>query len=227
MWYSDSYRRHLCDMHIEDWSEQFLSAFSVEDYVQNLKTANIQNAMIYLQSHVGLCNFPTKTGHMHKAFIGNEDKMKRLIDLCHKNNILVTGYYSLNYNTIEHDMHPDWQMKTLSGKSRREGGISDGKALDFASVRKTRYGFCCPNNPDYRNFVYAQIKEMTVNTVIVNEKTVAPIISPFEIRVKTAQEPKSVTLLPENESINFRFENGYTVFNTRELKIFDMYRIQK
>ncbi|MBQ2967912.1 MAG: beta-galactosidase trimerization domain-containing protein [Clostridia bacterium] len=161
MWYSDSYRRHLCDMHIEDWNEQFLSAFSIEDYVQNLKTANIQNAMIYLQSHVGLCNFPTKTGHMHKAFIGNEDKIKRLIDLCHKNNILVTGYYSLNYNTIEHDMHPDWQMKTLSGKSQREGGMSDGETLDFASVRKTRYGFCCPNNPDYRNFVYAQIKDMT------------------------------------------------------------------
>ena len=119
MWYSNMYRRHLCDMHIDDWNEFFLSDFSIEEYVENLKIANIQNAMIYLQSHVGLCYYPTKVGHMHKALTKNEDKFKRLIDLCHENGIMVTGYYSLNYNNVEHDMHPDWQMKTVSGRSQR------------------------------------------------------------------------------------------------------------
>ena len=54
MWYKNSYRRHLLDMHINDWGEGiFLRDFSPENYVENLKTANVKSAMIYLQSHVG------------------------------------------------------------------------------------------------------------------------------------------------------------------------------
>ena len=54
MFYSNLYRRHLMDMHIEDWDPQFLSRFCPETYVENLKKANINYAMIYLQSHAGL-----------------------------------------------------------------------------------------------------------------------------------------------------------------------------
>ena len=61
MWYSNLFRRHLLDMHIEDWDESFLSEFSPENYIENLKKAQINYAMIYFQSHAGLCYFPTKT----------------------------------------------------------------------------------------------------------------------------------------------------------------------
>ena len=36
-WYQNDYRRYLCDMHIADWDESFLSQFSAEEYFQNLK----------------------------------------------------------------------------------------------------------------------------------------------------------------------------------------------
>ena len=162
MWYEKSYRRHLADMHIDDWSEEFLSEFSPEKYVENLKTAKITNAMIYLQSHVGLCYFPTNVGVMHKAFMGREDMIKRLVDLCHENGIAVSGYYSLIYNTREHDRHTDWRMLTASGKSKRENAdeAADSQKLDFASARSGRYGLCCPNCLEYREFVYNQIDEM-------------------------------------------------------------------
>ena len=163
MWYSNNYRRHLADMHVADWNEKFLSEFSYEDYVENLKTAKITNAMIYLQSHAGLCYFPTKNGELHKAFIGKEDTMRKLFDLCHANGIAVTGYYSLIYNTAEHDKHPEWRMLLESGCSRRESRVDQTNAkikLEFASTRTVRYGLCCPNNMDYRKFVYEQIDEM-------------------------------------------------------------------
>ena len=32
-WYEHSYRRHLADMHIEDWDPEFLRDFSPETYV--------------------------------------------------------------------------------------------------------------------------------------------------------------------------------------------------
>ena len=89
MWYSSLYRRHLLDMHIEDWSSEFLSEFSAEEYIKNLKKAQINYAMIYFQSHVGLCYFPTEKGTMHSAFEKDPYMMKKLVDECHKSGIRV------------------------------------------------------------------------------------------------------------------------------------------
>ena len=162
MWYSNNYRRHLIDMHIDDWDDSFMTEFSVEDYVKNLKLANVTNAMIYLQSHAGLCYYPTKSGVMHKAFVGREDTMRKLFDRCHEEGIAVTAYYSLHYNTREHDRHPEWRYLRANGLSKREAGVAikDSAELDFGSAKSARYGMCCPNNPGYREFVYAQIEEM-------------------------------------------------------------------
>ena len=45
-WYKNSYRRNLIDMHIEDWNEEFLSQFNSVKYVELLKKAKVQSAMI-------------------------------------------------------------------------------------------------------------------------------------------------------------------------------------
>ena len=147
-WYENCYRRHLLDMHIDDWSDEFLSEFSPEEYVRLLKKANVQVAMIYLQSHLGLCYWPSKTGKVHKHFIDKPNDVKTLIDLCRAGGIKVVGYYSVNFNTWAHDRHEDWRMREADGHSRRESDAGQ------------RYGLVCPNNMDYREFVYRQIDEM-------------------------------------------------------------------
>ena len=146
MWYTNNYRRNLVDMHIEDWNPEFLSEFSVDEYHRNLVKGKIQSPMIYLQSHVGHCYWKTATGHMHSALNGREDLIKQLIDKCRASGMAVVGYYSLIYNTYEEDRHPEWKLTNKDGKSSRENG--------------GRYGLCCPNNAEYRKFVFAQIAEM-------------------------------------------------------------------
>ena len=146
MWFTKSYRRNLIDMHIEDWNPEFLSQFSPDEYYNNLVRGRIQSPMIYLQSHVGHCYWPTKTGNMHSALVGKEDFIKRLVDKCRAGGMDVVGYYSLIYNTYEEDKHPEWKMHNGGGKSSRDNG--------------SRYGLCCPNNMEYRNFVFAQIAEI-------------------------------------------------------------------
>ncbi len=147
-WYSNKYRRHLLDMHIDDWSDEFLSEFSPESYHAMLKKARVQVAMIYMQSHVGLCNWPTKTGKTHNHFKKKPDDIKKLMDLCRADGINVVGYYSLDYNQWAHDTHPEWRMHGENGKSCRENKVYD------------RSGLCCPNNLGYREFVFRQIDEM-------------------------------------------------------------------
>ena len=160
MWYETLYRRHLLDMHIEDWHPDFLSRFSPETYVENLKRARINYAMIYFQSHVGLCYYPTDTGTIHRAFVKQPDQMRRLVDLAHEAGIRVCGYYSLIHNTREHDAHPEWRMLEAGGQSRRERLLALGQERTEEQGRRSRYGFCCPNHPEYRAFVGGQIDEM-------------------------------------------------------------------
>lgn len=147
-WYKKSYRRSLVDMHIHDWNSDFLSELDADKYYEYLKTAHVDAAMIHLQSHVGLCYFPTKSGKMHKALVGREDTIRRLIDKCRADGISIVGYYSLIYNTVEEDRHPEWKLVVdpKTGRSLHDNG--------------SRYGLCCPNNPEYREFLKAQVKEI-------------------------------------------------------------------
>lgn len=147
-WYADKYRRHLMDMHIDDWDDRFLSEFSPETYFNMLKRANVQVAMIYLQSHLGYCNWQSKTAKTHKYFEGHPDDIKRLIDMCRGDGISVVGYYSLDFNQWAHDNHSEWRMLEKNGKSTRENNATE------------RAGLCCPNNKEYRSFVYSQIEEI-------------------------------------------------------------------
>ena len=154
-WYKESYRRNLVDMHIEDWNDEFLSELRAEDYLDCLMRGKIKSAMIYLQNHNGHCYFPTKVGHTHKKFQGESNEIKKLIELCRENGIDVVGYYSLIFNTYEHDHHKDWKMIGYDGLSRSE---RCSKQNDIGSAR--RKGLLCPNNPDYREYLKIQIKEM-------------------------------------------------------------------
>lgn len=146
-WYKGVYRRHLMDMHVNDDKELYLSKFDPQKYFENLKKAKIQSPMIYLQSHPGLCYFPTETAKTHNAMRGENNKIKTLIDLCKKDGMKVVGYYSLIFNNWAEDNHPEWAIRRKSGKTQRE-------------EEHGRYGLCCPNNAEYRKFVVKQIKEI-------------------------------------------------------------------
>ena len=145
-WYKGVYRRQLTDMHIHDEDEAFLSEFSAEEYYDNLVRANIQSPMIYLQSHTGLCNYPTQTARTHKRFLKGENEIKKLIQKCKDGGMKVVGYYSLIFNNWAAENHPSWEQHDANGKSFRDHG--------------QRYGLCCPNNAEYRAFVKAQIDEL-------------------------------------------------------------------
>ena len=145
-WDKGIYRRNLVDMHINDWSDEFLSKFDVNGYYQNLVTAKIQSPMIYLQSHTGLCHYPTKSGKTHTYFAKNPLALNELIDKCKQGGMKVIGYYSLIFNNWAADTYPKWEMVNADGTTWRDHG--------------QRYGLCCPNNEEYRSFVVTQMQEM-------------------------------------------------------------------
>ena len=145
MWYEKSRRRLILDMHIEDWDKSFLADFDPEKVFYLMKKGGVTAPVLYVQSHVGLCYWPTRSGVMHKAFVGKEDQMKKLFDLCIADGMTPVLYYSFIFNNKEYDRHPEWRIIDGNGYGSRDHG--------------GRYGVLCPNNEEYKEFCKTQIKE--------------------------------------------------------------------
>ncbi len=151
-WFEKSYRRSLMDMHIEDWDDIFLSEYCPVRHVELLKIANVQTAMIYANSHVGCCYWPTKTGYIHKAFRG-KDILGDMVNLCHEADMDVVLYYSLIFNNHAYDDNPEMRIIDMDGYASCEKN-------QINSLASSRYGVCCPNSSEYRDFVEKQIVEL-------------------------------------------------------------------
>ena len=145
-WYETAYRRNVIDMHIADWDERFLSEFDAQKYVDMLVLSQVQSAVVYAHSHVGLCNYPTKVGCMHKGLKGR-NIFGEVIDLCHQNGIDVVAYYSVIFDTWAYRNNPDWRIINVNGEE---------------AAKQSRYGICCPNSP-YRDYAVAMAEEICEN----------------------------------------------------------------
>ncbi len=152
MWIKGNYRRNLLDMHIADWNPEFLSKVDPKEYVDCLKEAGFQAAMVKAMPHTGLCNYPTKRGVMHRGLKGR-DFFGEVVDECHKNGISVIAYYSQVFDNEAYDKHPSWRTVAADGKKQKEFRNQD-------CFRNGRYGIVCPNNPEYRSYVKANLEEL-------------------------------------------------------------------
>ncbi len=152
MWIEGNYRRNLLDMHIDDWSDEFLSKVDPERYADALEDAGVQAAMVKAMPHTGLCNYPTKVGRMHKGLKGR-DFFGAVLEACHKRGIKVIAYFSQVFDNYAYDNHPSWRTVSADGKNHKEF-----RGLDC--FRNGRYGIVCPNNPEYREYVRAHLVEL-------------------------------------------------------------------
>ena len=59
-------------MHIPDWDAAFLSAYHPRQVVEAFLASGADSVMLYCQSHVGLCYWPTVTGKPHAAMDGRD-----------------------------------------------------------------------------------------------------------------------------------------------------------
>lgn len=152
MWIKGNYRRNLMDMHIDDWNPEFLSKINVKEYVEALKDAGVQAAMVKGKPHTGLCYYPTKVGRMHRGLKGY-DFFGDMVKTCHENGIAVIAYFTQIFDNWAYEEHPSWRLVTAEGKMMREYRHGE----DFKSGR---YGIVCPNNPEHREYVKACLTEM-------------------------------------------------------------------
>ncbi|MEI8079749.1 MAG: alpha-amylase family protein, partial [bacterium] len=145
-WFQRGYRRMLVDMHIPDGDPEFLAHYDPAAMAAMYERAGLTSAMIYCQSHVGLCYWPTRTGKIHAGLRGRDITAELLREL-RTRKIDVCAYYSVVYNNWAFLEHPDWRIRPAN-------------AAVISPFAGDRYGHCCPNHPGYRAFALAQTAEL-------------------------------------------------------------------
>ncbi len=155
MWIENNYRRNLMDMHIDDWNKEFLSKIDCNEYVNALKEANIQAAMVKAKSHTGLCYYPTSVGRMHEGLNG-KDFLGEMIQKCHESGIAVITYFTQVFDNWAYENHLSWRCITEDGKQFREFRNQE-------NFKNGRYGIVCPNNEEYREYVKCNLQELNRN----------------------------------------------------------------
>lgn len=145
-YFKNTTRRMLLDIQVPDWDEAFLAKLDPEKLVVLYRKTGADAVMFYCQSHVGLCNWPTKSGQTHRAFT-KRDFVADMLHLLHQHKMKACGYYSVIYNNWAFLKHQEWR-------------IVPAAEIKLNKLPAARYGHCCPNNPDYRNFVLTQTDEL-------------------------------------------------------------------
>lgn len=147
-WNQQSLRRILIDTQIPDWDPDFLARYDVEEAFKACISAGADAVMVYFQSHTGLCNWPTRSGKQHAVFKGR-DLVAETLDCARQFELPVCAYYSVNFNNQAWIEHPEWRLQP-AGAGMIGGGL----------LVRERYGICCLNHPDYREFVEVQVSEI-------------------------------------------------------------------
>jgi hypothetical protein len=135
-------------MHIPAWDGRFLSRLDARKLVDLYVAAGADAVMTFCNSHVGLCYWPTQVGKEHEATRGG-DFVGETVQLLHERGIAACAYYSSIFNNWAYLEHPTWRVVPLAQGSFFAAG--------------SRYGICCPNNPDYHAFQLAQVTELAAN----------------------------------------------------------------
>jgi len=150
-WYEKYYRRMLFDFHIQEWNPEFLSRFDAEEFAECVAVGRIKAGTIMTNTHTGLCNYPTKVGKQHSLWKGR-DAIAEMIEALHSRDIAVILYYCTIYTDWYWEQHPEARIVDAEGKS--------DKLLMGNVGNPRRFSVLCPNNPEYRQFVVAQLNEL-------------------------------------------------------------------
>lgn len=140
-------KRHvLVDMQTPDWNERLLRNVDPPTLARLCRAAGAEAMMLYCNSHIGLANWPSAVGAFHRNLEGR-DLVAELVQATHEGEMAACAYYSLIFNNWTYLNHPDWRLVQAAPDP-------------LFNKPSSRYGLCCPNNPDFLAFEQEQVAEL-------------------------------------------------------------------
>jgi hypothetical protein len=142
------FRQVHLDFHTSPLIPGIGADFDPDEFVHTLKDASVNSINIFAKCHHGMAYYPTKVGVMHPNL--KFDLLGRMIEACHRADILTPVYYTIMWDQHAAMNHSDWRVLDETGKDDGAGPLEAGW------IR------LCPNTP-YLDYCVAQSEEIARN----------------------------------------------------------------
>jgi len=130
------------DFHTPDSVPDFLSRFSIDDFIQTLRDAHVQGIRFFAKCHHGNSYYFTDLGKRHPQL--SFDLLMEVAQACREHGILCYAYYNVLANRAAGHKHPEWRERTDTGQ-------------DFVYPS---YIALCPNTPYVEELLLPQLEEL-------------------------------------------------------------------
>lgn len=142
------FRQVHLDFHTSPLITDVGADFDASEFVQTLKDAHVNSVNIFAKCHHGMAYYPSKVGPVHPGL--KFDLLGKMIESCHKADILTPVYITVMWDQYSAEKHADWRVLD-------EHGTPDGATpLEAGWIR------LCINTP-YLDYVCAQAEEVAKN----------------------------------------------------------------
>jgi hypothetical protein len=121
--------------------------FDPQQFAETLQNAHVNSINLFSKCHHGYSYYPTKVGTVHPTLTG--DLLGQQIEALHRVDILCPIYYSIRWDELAGQKHPEWVVVDKEGKVVSRPPLSGEwgwTTLDVAS--------------GYADYVMAQIEEL-------------------------------------------------------------------
>jgi hypothetical protein len=121
------FRQIHLDFHTSRYIKNVGAEFDPLEFVSILKKAHINSVTCFGRCHHGFMYYNSKLypERVH-PYLVNKNLLKEQVDICHKNNIRVPIYVTVQWDHYTAREHPEWLMTEPNGNPVGQGWFEDG-----------------------------------------------------------------------------------------------------
>ncbi|MBI4978107.1 MAG: beta-galactosidase trimerization domain-containing protein [Spirochaetes bacterium] len=143
------YRQIHLDFHTSEHVPDVGAAFDKKQFVDALKTGNVDSVTVFAVCHHGWAYYPTKVGKVHPN-LKRPDLLGDMVNACRENDINVPAYITVQWNERVAREHPEWRV--VKGDAASQQSDLNQMNAGWHSI--------CLSNQGYVDLVIAQAHEV-------------------------------------------------------------------
>lgn len=143
------FRQIHLDFHTSELIEDIAGGFDPEEFALTLKNAHVNSVTCFARCHHGMIYYDSKVNkeRIH-PYLKEKDLIKKQIEACHKYDIKVPVYTTVQWDYYTAIRHPEWLV-------RKPDGTCEGEYFNVDGF----YQRICVNTP-YIDFLNKHVEEM-------------------------------------------------------------------
>ncbi len=149
------FRQVHLDFHTSEKIPSVAENFDAEDFAKILEEARVNSITCFSRGHHGMLYYNSrKFPELIHPNLKNKNLLEEQIDACHKRNIRVPVYTTVQWDDHMSKLHPEWCCITENGTFLNQGEF--GNKVFAPGFYRT----LCVNNPQYRQFLKDQVADI-------------------------------------------------------------------